>query len=492
MINELLIAAPWLGWALAGLCVLLLLVCIFQAVSIRKRFSRQEEHWQRQLEDRESEWLHKTQYHQRLESDLTQQLQDYKQQLSAQQDKVLTLSTQAARQEAELSQAQKSLEQQSQLLENAKTELKREFELTANRLFDSKNQQFSSASQTLLENTLSPFKTQLQDFRKKVEDVYEKENAERIRLSEQVLELRRQAHKIGEDAVNLARALKGSSKTQGGWGEVVLERLLEQSGLHKGREYETQLSFQGADGSRRMPDVVVHLPEGKDIIIDAKVSLTDYERYCNADSDLEREKYLRQHIQSLRAHIRGLSAKDYENIPGLKVLDFVFIFVPIEAAFMLALQYEPGLYKEAYDKQIILASPTTLLAILRTVENIWRYEKQNKNAEKIALQAGALHDQFVLMVDAVEVMGTQLDKTRETYDKLHGRLTSGRGNLVKRVNDIRKLGAKTKRSLSPELLEDADSDNEALDGAPGLPATKSPATDSPAMDNAADNEGDTP
>lgn len=471
MINELLMAVPWLGWLLAGLCLLLLPLCIIQAMVMRKRLAEQEEYWQRQLDDRESEWAHQSQYHQRIETDLTQQLQDFKQQHSTQQEKILALSTQAARQEAELSQAQKSLEQQSQLLENAKIELKREFELTANRLFDSKNQQFSNASQTLLENTLSPFKTQLQDFRKKVEDVYEKENAERNRLSGQVMELQRQAHKISEDAVNLARALKGNSKTQGGWGEVVLERLLEQSGLHKGREYETQMSFQSADGARRMPDVVVHLPEGKDIIIDAKVSLTDYERYCNADNEVEREKYLQQHIQSLRAHIRGLSAKDYENIPGLKVLDFVFIFVPIEAAFMLALQYEPGLYKEAYDKQIILASPTTLLAILRTVENIWRYEKQNKNAEKIALQAGALHDQFVLMVDAVEAMGAQLNKTRETYDKLHGRLTSGRGNLVKRVNDIRKLGAKTKRRLNSGLLEDAGSADEELENSPGLPAT---------------------
>ncbi|HEY7885740.1 MAG TPA: DNA recombination protein RmuC [Cellvibrionaceae bacterium] len=395
-------------------------------------------------------------HQQSVRADLNVQIKEYKQQLELQQDKYLNLSTQSARQQAELDQARLNLDQQVAMLESAKTELKREFELTANRLFQAKSEQFSNVNQSLLESTLSPFKVQLQDFRKKVEDVYEKENTERSRLSGQIMELQKQAHKISEDAVNLARALKGNSKTQGGWGEVVLERLLEQSGLHKGREYETQLAFQSADGTRRLPDVVVRLPEGKDIIIDAKVSLTDYERYCNADNESDREKHLQLHIQSIRAHIRGLSAKDYENLPGLRVLDFVFIFIPIEAAFMLALQYEPNLYKEAYDKHIILASPTTLLAILRTVENIWRYEKQNKNAEKIAQQAGSLHDQFVRVLEALDGVGGQLNKAQEAYQLVHNRLSSGRGNLLKRVDDIRKLGAKTKRTIDPALLDESE------------------------------------
>ncbi len=457
IIAELLLTHTWLPLTLVISCGVLLVVAAALVVLLPRRLQYQRSEWR----EREAEWTREQQYRERIEMDLQARLADYKQQLQQERDKVLTLSTQAARQQAELSQAQQSLTQQTQLLENAKQEMKREFELTANRLFESKNQQFTHTSQTLLESTLSPFKIQLQDFRKKVEDVYEKENAERSRLSGQVMELQRQAHKISEDAVNLARALKGNTKTQGSWGEVVLERLLEQSGLQKGREYETQLSVQSAEGSRRMPDVVVHLPEGKDIVIDAKVSLTDYERYCNAESEEERQKSLQQHIQSLRNHIRGLSAKDYENLPGLRVLDFVFIFVPIEAAFMLALQYEPGLYKEAYDKQIILASPTTLLAILRTVENIWRYEKQNRNAEKIALQAGALHDQFVLVVESVEAVGAQLTRSQDVYDTLHKRLTSGKGNLLKRVDNIRKLGAKTKRNLDPALLEAADIADEA-------------------------------
>lgn len=347
------------------------------------------------------------------------------------------------------------------LLREAKVELSREFENLANKIFDHKQQQFSLSSKHLLDTTLDPLKTQLGEFRRKVEDVYEKESAERNRLAGQVLELQKQAQKIGEDAVSLAQALKGNNKSQGNWGEVVLERLLEQSGLQKGREYDTQVSLTGEDGTRRAPDVVVHLPEGKDLIIDAKVSLTDYEKYCSSHEEAERKLYLNQHVTSLRNHIKNLSIKDYEKLDGIKALDFIFIFIPIEAAFMLALEHEPNLYREAYDRHIILVSPTTLLATLRTVENIWRYEKQNKNAERIAREAGALHDQFVLLVESLDTLNHCLGKTQEAYNTARARLHTGRGNLVKRVNDIRRLGAKTKKTLDPQLL--VEGGVEALD-----------------------------
>ncbi|UTF60724.1 DNA recombination protein RmuC [Gilvimarinus sp. DA14] len=391
-----------------------------------------------------------------LNSGLKERLTHFETLKSEQQaleSQVVRLSEQRSQLSTQLEAERDKLKAQESLLEQTRQELKKEFELTANKLFEQKSAQFNSTSQSLLEGALSPFKAQLSDFRKKVEDVYEKENAERNRLSGQIQELQKQAHKIGEDAVNLAQALKGNSKAQGGWGEIVLERLLEQSGLQKGREYETQLSFTSETGARRMPDVVVRLPEGKDIVIDAKVSLTDYERYCSSDDEGERQKYLQAHIQSVRNHIKGLSAKDYENLPGLRALDFVFIFVPIEAAFMLALQHDANLYKDAYDRQIILASPTTLLAILRTVENIWRYEKQNRNAERIAKDAGGLHDQFVGVLEALDQLGQQLDKTRDAYDKTHKRLHSGRGNLLRRVDTIRRLGAKTKKTIDPALLD---------------------------------------
>ena len=361
-----------------------------------------------------------------------------------------------------LEQERQNFAEQLKLLQDAKLDLSKEFENIANKIFDHKQQQFSSSSKSLLETTLDPLRLQLNEFRRKVEDVYEKETADRNRLAGQVLELQKQTQKIGEDAINLAQALKGNSKVQGNWGEVVLERLLEQSGLQKGREYDTQISFTDESGSRRMPDVIVHLPENKDIIIDAKVSLVDYEKYCNTDDDLERQRYLAAHVASLRSHIKQLSVKDYEKLDGVKSLDFVFIFVPVEAAFLLALQHEPGLSHEAYDRRIILVSPTNLLAILRTVENIWRYEKQNRNAERIARDAGALHDQFVLLLESLDSVGNYLDKTREAYDTTRKRLQTGRGNLVKRVDDIRRLGAKTKKRIDRELIDDTPLDDEQL------------------------------
>jgi DNA recombination protein RmuC len=314
----------------------------------------------------------------------------------------------------------------------------------------------------LLDSTIDPLKNQLLEFRKKVEDAYDKENADRNRLSGQIVELQKQAQKIGEDAINLAQALKGNHKMQGNWGEMILERLLEECGLQKGREYDTQINFTGTDGSRLIPDVIIHLPENKDIVIDAKCSLVDYERFCSTEDEVERKQYLTAHINALRTHIKTLSIKDYEKIEGIKALDFVFIFIPIEAAFMLALQHEPALYREAYDRNIILVSPTTLLATLRTVDNIWRYEKQNKHAERIAKEAGALHDQFVLLLESMDDIGNALNKTQESYNKARERLQTGRGNLVKRVDDIRRLGAKTKRTISSDILDDMEMETEDL------------------------------
>lgn len=391
-----------------------------------------------------------------------QLLGDVQQQLRASEQDAHAARNELTEAKTRLEQERKNFAEQLKLLQDAKLDLGKEFENIANKIFENKQQQFSNSSKSLLETTLDPLRLQLTEFRRKVEDVYEKETADRNRLAGQVLELQKQTQKIGEDAINLAQALKGNSKVQGNWGEVVLERLLEQSGLQKGREYDTQISFTSETGSRRMPDVIVHLPENKDIIIDAKVSLVDYEKYCNTDDDLERQRYLTAHVASLRNHIKQLSIKDYEKLEGVKSLDFVFIFVPVEAAFLLALQHEPGLSHEAYDRRIILVSPTNLLAILRTVENIWRYEKQNRNAERIAREAGALHDQFVLLLDSLDSIGNYLGKTREAYDTARKRLQTGRGNLVKRVDDIRRLGAKTKKRINRDLIDDAPLDDEQL------------------------------
>ncbi len=394
----------------------------------------------------------------------TQHFTDLQQQLLRKDDQLIAFQQENTQLKTRIEQERKHFAEQLTLLQNAKVDLAKEFENLANKIFENKQQQFNVNSKTLLDTTLDPLKVQLSEFRKKVEDAYEKESAERNRLAGQVVELQKQAQKIGEDAVNLAQALKGNTKAQGNWGEVVLERLLEESGLQKGREYDTQVNFTANDGSRLMPDVIIHLPENKDIVIDAKCSLVDYEKFCSAEEEAERKYYLSAHVNSLRNHIKSLSIKDYEKLEGIKALDFVFIFIPIEAAFMFALQHEPGLYREAYDRHIVLVSPTTLLATLRTVENIWRYEKQNKNAERIAKDAGALHDQFVLLLESLDNIGHSLNKTQEAYNKARERLQTGRGNLVKRVDDIRRLGAKTKKTIASHLLEDAgaEPDSEEL------------------------------
>ncbi len=394
--------------------------------------------------------------------------QEYQDSVRLQNEQVSQLREQLAGAQEKNHQERKQFSEQIQLLQTARADLAKEFENLANRIFEAKGQQFNQQSKTLLDSTIDPLKTQLQEFRKKVEDAYEKENADRNRLSGQIIELQKQAHKIGEDAINLAQALKGNHKAQGNWGEVILERLLEDCGLQKGREYDTQVSSTNADGARLIPDVIVHLPDNKDIVIDAKCSLVDYEKFCSSDDEEERKQFLSAHVHALRSHVKNLSIKEYEKIDGIKSLDFVFIFIPIEAAFMLALQHEPSLYREAYDRKIILVSPTTLLATLRTVDNIWRYEKQNKHAERIAKEAGALHDQFVLLLESMDDIGNALKKTQESYTKARERLQTGRGNLVKRVDDIRRLGAKTKRTISSDLLDDVDA---GLDEIPDLDST---------------------
>lgn len=406
-----------------------------------------------------------------------QQLQQYQTRLSEREAQLAVLANKAAeltqlkltleRKEQELRQlhadhqslqakslAEKnSLEEKLTLLKDARQQLNAEFSLLANKIFEEKQQRFSEQSQQTFASTVNPLKEQIEAFRKKVEDVYDKENTERSRLAGQIAELQKQTRQIGEDAINLTNALKGDNKAQGNWGEVILERLLEQSGLQRGREYEIQVALQDEDGRRRNPDVIIRLPEGKDVIIDSKVSLLHYEQYASAPDDESRQQALRLHLTSIRTHVQQLSGKSYDKLNGVRSLDFVFLFIPIEAAFMAALQADQNLFQDAYSRHIILVSPTTLLASLRTVENIWRHEKQNQNAEEIARQAGGLYDQFALLVEAFEDIGKQIDKAGEAYKLTHKRLTSGRGNLIRRVESLRLLGAKTKKQLPIDKAE---------------------------------------
>ncbi len=346
---------------------------------------------------------------------------------------------------------QNQYEAQLKLLQEAKQTLGQEFENLANRIFEDKQATFSLQNKEALEVTLSPLRRDIGDFRKQVESAYDKENADRNKLAGQISELQKQTLQISADAVSLANALRGDNKAQGNWGEFVLEKLLEDSGLTNGREYDTQVALRDDSGKRRNPDVIVHLPEGRDIVIDAKVSLVDYERYFHAEDEETKALCLRQHLASLRAHVKGLSGKDYESLEGVNSLDFVLIFVPVEAAFVVALDHDPEMMRDAYDRGIILVSPSTLMVTLRTIKNLWRYADQNRNAQLIADKAGALYDQFVLYVEALDDVGKHLDKSKDAWDTARKRLTGGRGNLVRRTEELKKLGAKTKKSLPDDL-----------------------------------------
>ncbi|MBQ0713121.1 MAG: DNA recombination protein RmuC [Porticoccus sp.] len=392
---------------------------------------------------------------------LDQDISTLKETLGQRESEVASLNRDKASLETRLEGERTRYEEQLQLLRQARESLTQEFENLANRIFDAKQEKFSQQSKQALSITIDPLRKEITDFRKKVEDAYDKENAERNKLIGQVVELQKQAQRVGEDAVQLANALKGDSKFQGDWGEVVLERILEESGLTKGREYETQVSLRDDEGQLRKPDVIIHLPDKRDIVVDAKMSLTDYERYCRAEEPADKALFLKQHISSVRTHISGLSRKAYEQLEGVNTLDFVLVFVPIEPAFMLALEHDHNLFRDAYDKGIILVSPSTLLATLRTIHNIWRYEDQNRNAEKIAAEAGKFYDQLVLVVESLDELGRHIDKSQDAWQQTRKRLVDGRGNLVKKFEEIKKLGARTKRQLPEGLINEAKDQDEA-------------------------------
>ncbi len=364
--------------------------------------------------------------------------------------------------QARFNEKEEQLKSREQLLDESKKTLLKEFELAANKLFEAKQQTFNQSSRQNLETVLSPFKQQLQTFHKQVEDVYHRENTQRNQLIGQIGELQKQTRKISEDANNLASALKGDNKVQGDWGEIILERLLEQSGLEKGREYHTQYHYRH-EGKTYRPDMVIHLPDEKDIIVDSKVALVEYERFVNEQTQDLKEQYLKAHVDVVRTHIRTLALKSYEKLEGLRTLDFVFMFIPIEAAYVSAVQHTPSLFKEAHDKNIMLVSPSSLMVALRTVETMWRYEKQNANAEKIAASAGRLYDQFALVLTALEDVGGYIKKAEESHDLVLKRLSRGRGNVLKRIDELKKLGAKTSKPLPKVAQESLQSDTDEIE-----------------------------
>jgi len=348
----------------------------------------------------------------------------------------------------------KSSSEKLQVLQNAKDELSSEFKLLANKIFDDKSAQFSNANKEQLELLLKPFREQITLFSKEAKEQFNATAKDTFLLKDELHRLKEMNSQLSNDAINLTKALKGENKTQGNWGEIVLENILEQSGLRKGVEYELQATLKSEEGKSYRPDVIIHMPEDRDIIIDSKVSLVAYERFMSSEDEVSKTHALKEHITSIKGHIKGLSEKKYEKLEGVNTLDFVLLFMPIEGAFLLALEQDGEFFKDAYEKNILVVSPSTLLVTLRTIEHIWRTQRQEEHALKIANEAEAMYEKLVGFVDEMKKVGVHLAKAQDSYDTSMNRLSSGRGNVIKRAENIVKLGLKPKKTLSIKSEDD--------------------------------------
>ncbi len=427
--------ADWLSqsvWVLSGFCIGTILISGVAAAivqAMRRQWQQAEEKMQQQNEE------------------LLRLLEQSKDQIHYLEKESLTLEQQFAA-------AQNVWQEKEAFYREQKKQNETEFKQLAHEIMTQQGQQLAKENERQLGTLLTPLGSQIQKFQESVEKSYQEEARERFSLVKEIKGLQQLNQKISDDAVSLTHALKGQNKLQGGWGEVILERILERSGLEKGREYQIQTSYQTEEGRRLQPDVVIHLPEGKQIIVDSKMVLISYLSYMEAETDEDRNRALKLHLDAIRRHMKDLSSKSYHDLPGVTSLDFVLLFIPIEAAFGLALQADNGLFSEAFEHNIIIVGPSNLLATLRTIQNIWRNEKQSQNAIEIARQAGAMYDKFSGFVQDMDDIGNKLEAVSRSHDSALKKLTVGRGNLVSRAEKLKLMGAKTSKALPTEYLSD--------------------------------------
>ena len=355
-----------------------------------------------------------------------------------------------------LDEAEKGYREKEALFKEASDSLKKEFQLLANQIFEHQGQRLRTANTEQLNSVLTPFKDQIKDFKQRVEEVYTTDAKDRASLLTEVRNLQEASERVNREAESLTRALKGDTRVQGSWGEVVLERVLEDSGLRRDHEYLVQTSFRNEGGELKRPDVIIRLPGDKDVVVDAKVSLAAYEQALAGTDEPTREAAITRHVQSLRTHVRNLAGQDYDRLHGVRSLDFVLLFMPVEAAFTMAMERDPSIFTEAFEKRLVIVSPTTLMMTLRIIDNVWRYEKQSRNAQEIARRAGALYDKVRVILEDMDQLGKSLRTAKRSYDSAYARLVSGKGNLVRQVEQFRELGADVKKALPRDLIEAAE------------------------------------
>ena len=358
---------------------------------------------------------------------------------------------------------QKLLDTQKEEIVKIQEEAKLQFENLANKILEEKTLKFTEQNQQNLKNILNPLQEKITDFEKKVENTHKESIDYHAALRQQILGLKEMNLQMSKETLNLTKALKGDSKIQGNWGELVLERVLEKSGLEKGREYEIQKSFTTEEGNRVQPDVIINLPDGKKMIVDSKVSLTAYEKYINEEDDEQKSSFLKEHVNSLKRHVEQLGSKNYQHLYQMESPDFVLLFIPIEPAFAIALNEDTQLYNKAFEKNIVIVTPSTLLATLRTIDSMWTNQKQQENAYEIARQAGALYDKFDGFVTDLVKIGKKMDEAKTEYEGAMNKLVDGKGNLITSVQKLKIMGAKAKKSLPDAILNRANSSLENLD-----------------------------
>lgn len=383
--------------------------------------------------------------------------------LKSEREKVLKLSQDLEREKTflktQLDAKLEEIESQKKMIADMQSTLTKDFEIIATKLLEEKSQKFSEQNRNSLDIILNPLKDKIKSFEEKVENTYRAEAAERNTLKGSIEELMKLNKQISDEANNLSTALKGNTKQQGNWGEFVLEKILESSGLIEGENYILQGEGMGLvdnEGNRFQPDVIINLPEDKHVIIDSKVSLIAYEKLVSSDDTDSKEKFIKEHINSIKNHVLNLSNKNYQDLIGVKSPDFVLLFVPIESSFSIATQHDKDLFEYAWSRKIVIVTPSTLLATLKTIASIWKQEKQTKNALEIARQAGTLYDKFVGFVDDLKKIGEQLNKTQQTYNEAYSKLHTGKGNLTSGVESLKKLGAKAKKQIDKNLLSEDD------------------------------------
>lgn len=461
----------------------LLVVCVFLILGLLIAWlSQLRQGWRKQQElerlrivfERQQELLHESETQTELANQQVATLQNQQQELRqerqqlqreqiVEQERYAVLAQEQARLQTLLEQKQEHFEQQQRLLRESRDQLKMEFEQLAGQIFESREQVFNQQSRRSLDALLQPFREQIEVFQRKVEDIHHKDTRQQAALTQELLHLKEMNQQMSREAHDLATALKGQKKTQGSWGELILENLLERCGLQEGRDYRREVALRTEDGKGLLrPDVVVNLPEGRHLIIDAKVSLNAYTRFVNADTEEERQQALKEHIKALANHINELSARAYHRLPDLKSPEIVFLFVPVEAAFMEAFRADESLLQKAVDKNILVAAPTTLLTSLNIVRQLWRFEEQSSNTSELIQRAGKLYEKLHNFLESMTTVGNSLGRAQDAYDKACNQLARGPGNLVRQVDEFRRLGVSVRTELSAQWLDKSETEADSF------------------------------